>query len=68
MIVVITEDQINEAKAIMERYNAKLMYSKVYLKNETKPYYAISQGPIGALLLIRAELCSDDIQKRFGLL
>lgn len=65
MIVVIREQSIPRAKEIMAQYSCKLSYSKMFYDNE--PLYAISEGPIGALLLIRAELGDAALQSRFGL-
>lgn len=65
MITVVRENQLERAKQIMAQYNSKLTYSKVIV--DGYPYYAISEGPVGALLLIRAELGDTDIQRRFGL-
>lgn len=65
MIVVIREQAIPRAKEIMAQYSCKLSYSKIICDDE--PLFAISQGPVGALLLIRAELGDTSLQKRFGL-
>lgn len=66
MIVLIYENQLPEAKAIMAQYNSKLVYSKLY--RGSRPVYAISEGPIGALLTIRAQLAPDELQKYYGLM
>lgn len=66
MIVLIFENQIPAAKAIMAQYNSKLVYSKLY--HNGKPIYAISEGPVGALLTIRARLASAELQKLYGLM
>lgn len=66
MVVIIAEDQVHRAQEIMAQYNQKLVYSKVVYNNHF--YYAISEGPVGALLTIRAELGRAELQKHFGLL
>lgn len=66
MIVLIYEKQIPEAKAIMAQYNCKLVYSKFY--RGTTPVYAITEGPVGALLTIRAQLAPPELQKFYGLM
>lgn len=65
MIVIIKEDQLAEAKLLFARYNAKLVYSRILYKGQS--YLALSEGPVGALLLVRATLGSDELQKEFGL-
>lgn len=65
MIIILTEDQLDRAREIMQQYHSKLAYSKVRFKG--KSYYAITEGPVGALLLIRAELGNTILQQQFGL-
>lgn len=65
MIVIIKEDQLPQAKVFFARYNSKVIYSRIYLDGES--YLALSEGPVGALLLVRATLGSDELQKKFGL-
>lgn len=65
MIVVITKEMIPQAKAVMDQYNAKLVYSRVYSGGEC--FYALSEGPLGALLTIRANIAREADQRRFGL-
>lgn len=64
--VILKESQIDRASAIMDRYNCKLSFSRVYIENNC--YYAVSEGPLGALLTIRAELGDEKLQHKFGLL
>lgn len=65
MIVVVREQSLARAKEIMQQYDCKLSYSKLLYQGQS--LYAISEGPVGALLTIRAELGSPDLQKIFGL-
>lgn len=65
MIIVLREDQLPRAKAIMAQYGSKLTYSKVITTQGV--LYAVAEGPLGALLLIRAELGDKELQRKFGL-
>lgn len=64
--IILKESQLNRAGQILSQYNCRLSYSRVYLQNEC--YFVISEGPLGALLTIRAELGDRQLQERFGLL
>lgn len=65
MIVVIDEKDLYKAKEIFARYNSKIAYTQVPLDN--KIYLAVNEGPIGALLELRAKIADPELQKRFGL-
>lgn len=65
MIIILTVDKLNRAQQICESYGHKLVYSKLMINNQV--YYAISEGPVGALLTIRAELGDKYLQNIFGL-
>lgn len=64
MVIIIQPQHLDRAKAIMKQYGSKLVYNSIWYNN--REFIVISEGPIGALLLIRAELGNDALQKIFG--
>lgn len=66
MIVILEEKDLPRAREILASYGNRLLYSKVSHCGCT--FYAVSEGAVGALLQIRAELGQEKNQKMFGLI
>lgn len=65
MVVILEEGDLPRAREIFLSYGKQLTYSKVFHRGKT--YYAVSEGPVGALLQIRASLADTANQRIFGL-